>query len=439
MKGRGGSHQQSHDIDRFRAGKVAFPIVLRILQSWVNLIAVLTLSLLSGLAFYRAVEAAIEQFPSIYEHPLRWSNHGNAMWITDELARRDRSAILFAGSSTTRTAFDEMIFHEELGDHFYIENLSNSTTDPAGIYHYLRYLEKHRPEALPDILIQGVEELELQNEHDYHAFHSHLTQFFSDRELFDADPIFREEMSRPERRRTVWIETSFPLYARRSALRNSAVGAFVWPLWTTRVPWGEKRQIMDRRWLSRFRLRPYDWNYMRVASRSDEARRVRGLDNLARNGQFDPARYTFPNTQTKSLRAIAEFCAERGILHYAVVMPGVPEKFESYFTPEITHALAQSITTAYDGTPTRVVDLWHFLPGEDFFDSLHINEHGRGPISRLTARLLLADAARTGDDWPPRRGKTAHTTDPVLAHREFPREERERFVVPGDEKWRRTR
>lgn len=414
-------------------------MVLRILQSWINLIAVLTLSLLSGLGVYRAAEAAIEQFPSVYEHPLRWSNHANAMWIAKELAQRNRPAILFAGSSTTRTAFDEMIFHEELSDQFYIENLSNSTTDPAGIYHYLRYLAKHRPEALPDILIQGVEELELQNERAYHAFHSHLTQFFSDSELFDADPIFRDEMSKAERRRTVWIETHFPLYARRSALRNSAVGAFVWPLWSTRVPWGEKRQIMDRRWLSRFRLRPYDWNYMRVASRSDEARRVQGLNNLARNGQFDADRYTFPNTQTKSLRAIAEFCAERGILHYAVVMPGVPEKFERYFTAEITQALAQSITSAYEGTPTRVVDLWHFLRGEDFFDSLHINEHGRGPISRLIVRLLLDDAAWTDEDWPPRRGQTAHSADPALAHRIFSREDRERFVVPGDEKRRRTR
>lgn len=397
------------------------------LRPLLNMALVLVLCSGATFAVYRAIEAVLDHFPHAYEHPLRWSNHANTLWLTKELADRTRPAILFAGSSTTRTAFDEQIVEEMTRNAYYVENISNSTTDPAGIYYWLKWLAKHKPEALPDVLIEGVEEMELQDETTYGPYHSHLTHFFADEALMASDPLYSKELRKPARRWQAYLESTFPLYSRRTLLQGLVVGSIIWPFYHAR--------ILDRHWLPRFHLRRYTWNYFRVASKSTVKRRLHGLRHLARDGDFIRQHYRFPNTQTKALRRIAEFCADHGILHYAVVMPGVPEKFEKgRLGPELVAQMRKVITDAYVGTPTKLIFAWHFLSGEDFFDSLHINQWGRGPLTRMVVTEMITDQQHRGLPSPYNRKNEAQPLPPPSPQSVLVGlADRSRYIVKGDE------
>ncbi|MFK7959746.1 MAG: hypothetical protein AB8G96_04405 [Phycisphaerales bacterium] len=420
---------------------------------------------IAAMAFglYRGAEAIMDANPEWYRHPARWSNHANSIWIERDLAERTGPAILIAGSSTTRTAFDGEIFREILSEtsnlpaDTVIDNLSNSATDSAGILHWLLWLEKHSPDALPDVLVHGIEPTELQGAERYLAMRSHLTRYFADPHISGGTDVFRTSWSEARFSDQSIANARFPLHARRTLLRGMLIGRVVWPFFD--------RGWIHRRWLSRWTLRPYTWDHFRVVRPSDDARRKQGLDKLEARGEFDAAHYPYEevdldgdgrveadpdvNPQALAVRRIAEFCERRGIVHLAVVVPLVPEMPRDRIAPELWAQWDRMIRTAVDGTQTRVLWAWTLLEGPDFFDSLHIAPTGRGVTSRAAVAALRDEFELRGIDGSYRRpeagvgqtaGEMAGQPSPQAAARKLlPRRhivlelaDRATYFVPAD-------
>ena len=241
-------------------------------------------------------------------------------------------------------------------------------------------------------------------------------------------------MKKKWRRKQVLIESTFPLYARRALFRGLVVGSVIWPLYEAKV---QKRRVLGRDWLSRFHLRPYTWNYFRFGPKSTPERRMQGLNKLKQAGYFNPENYPYPNTQTDALTAISSFCRRNKILHFAVVMPGVPEKFKLMIPPQVMKMMTRAIRQAYEGLPTTVLWCQHFLNGTDFFDSLHISQFGRGPFTRFAAHSVIKRIDEQGLSQPYRRqAETGPLDQPRRQHIKLSGQERGEYVVSGDERRR---